>query len=222
MISFAGFPYTDAIKLDTEISFTIEIIHDYQKSYTKEIKNNDDNETILNIIREVRAFLSMYKDDKEIHLCNFIEFLIWFDKKSDGIFYNEIAGSIHECIAYAVKIDFIILFIRHKEEIEKYKLENLIDTFFDADISIYNDPSLIDCFKELCDMYGLSFKEKMIYILKRYVNDTVLNIIENNFNELMNEDLIHIIQYSQHVDEIKNEYKRMCVIKDIVSELIKE
>ena len=222
MISFAGFPYTEAIKSDIEVKFTIEIIHDYQKSYTKEIKNNDDNESILEVIREIKAFLSIYRDDKDVHICNFIEFMIWFDKKSDGIFNNEITRSIHECIRHAVKIDFIILFIKHKEEIEEYKIMNLIDEFFEVDISIYGDPSLISCFRELCKIYGLSFKEKMIYMLKRYVNDNILNIIEDNFYELMDEDLIHIIQYSQHVDEIKKEYKRMCVIKDIVSELIKE
>jgi hypothetical protein len=220
MIVFMGFPYIPVMDTDIKVDFTIEIMQDYQKSYTKEFTNQTCDEDLLMSIREIRAFLNINQNDNDIHMCNLIEFLIWFDKKTNKNFTYEITSMIHECISISAKIDYLTLAIRHKDDFESYNLTYLINMFWEEDISKYNDPLLITYLREMCELYEINFKNNIINVLKRYVNDKIIHIINDNFIELQDDDIIHIINYSKNIGEIKKEYKRMCIIKDIVEELI--
>lgn len=219
MIAFTGFPNISLLNSEIKTDFTIEIIHNFEISYKKELNNKLDNDELIMIVREIRAFIDMNKSDKEMFLSNLIEFLIWFDKKTNGQ-YLEIHHMIYECAIYSKKIDFVSFLIHHKDDLDKYQLNFLVDEIWEDDL--YFDFKLISDIKSLCNLYNFNYKERMLYIFKRYVNETTLNIINKNFDDLLEEDLMHIIIYSKNINSIKTEYKRLCAVKEIVDELVKE
>ena len=178
MLAFNGFPNVLWSQNELEMKFSINVVKDYKIIYEKEdLSNKIDSVEFFKIISEINALINMHKDDEQINVINFIEFMIWFDENHK--YQNEfIKQFIVGMFGFSEKINIIEFFVKHPEYVEKYKLNYLIDSFWNIDIRKYINANFFILMNNFCDKYNFDYKEKIFSMLKTVLSEKTIQIIK--------------------------------------------
>lgn len=220
MLAVNGFVWNDLLNLETPNPVTeeIKVYLNHSLIYQKEINKYTDHMDLIKIINEIKIIIYENKND-DLFIANFIEFIIWVDKQTNyhNIFLTDI---MKECIEYANKIDFIDFCIRHKENVEKYDLFYIIDTFWSINLRTYNFPELYDSLFTLCDVYQFNYKEKLFCLLQQVLKYKSIEIIDKNFEYLSSEDIYSLVVFANNKENFQEKYKQACVFKQVLDSIM--
>jgi hypothetical protein len=221
MLAFNGFPNVLWSQNELEMKFSINIVKDYKIIYEKEdLSNKIDSIEFFKIISEINALINMYKDDEQINVINFIEFMIWFDENHK--YQNEfIKQFIIGMFGFSEKINIIEFFVKHPEYVEKYKLNYLIDSFWNIDIRKYINANFFILMNNFCDKYNFDYKEKIFSMLKTVLSEKTIQIIKDNFDDIYPEDLESIVYFATNQNNVQEtDYKHMCLLVYIIDSIM--
>jgi hypothetical protein len=223
MLAFNGFPNVLWSQNELEMKFSINIVKDYKIIYEKEdLSNKIDSVELFKIISEINALINMYKDDEQINVINFIEFMIWFDENHK--YQNEfIKQFIVGMFGFSEKINIIEFFVKHPEYVEKYKLNYLIDSFWNIDIRKYINANFFILMNNFCDKYNFDYKEKIFSMLKTVLSEKTIQIIKDNFDDIYPEDLESIVYFATNQNNVQEtDYKHMCLLVYIIDSIMEK
>lgn len=223
MIAFNGFPNILWDKNELEMKFSINVVKDYKIIYEKEdLSNKIDSVELFKIISEINALINMYRDDEQINIINFIEFMIWFDRNYQYQ-NNFVIQFINNMFNLSDKTKTIEFFIKHPEEVKKYNLEYLIDSFWNIDIRKYINANFFILINEFCNKYNFDYKEKIFSMLEKVLSDKTIQIVKDNFDDIYPEDLESIVYFATNQNNVQEtEYKRMCLLVYIIDSIMEK
>ena len=223
MLAFNGFPNVLWSQNELEMKFSINVVKDYKIIYEKEdLSNKIDSVEFFKIISEINALINMHKDDEQINVINFIEFMIWFDENHK--YQNEfIKQFIVGMFGFSEKINIIEFFVKHPEYVEKYKLNYLIDSFWNIDIRKYINANFFILMNNFCDKYNFDYKEKIFSMLKTVLSEKTIQIIKDNFDDIYPEDLESIVYFATNQNNVQEtDYKHMCLLVYIIDSIMEK
>ena len=223
MLAFNGFPNVLWSQNELEMKFSINVVKDYKIIYEKEdLSNKIDSVEFFKIISEINALIYMHKDDEQINVINFIEFMIWFDENHK--YQNEfIKQFIVGMFGFSEKINIIEFFVKHPEYVEKYKLNYLIDSFWNIDIRKYINANFFILMNNFCDKYNFDYKEKIFSMLKTVLSEKTIQIIKDNFDDIYPEDLESIVYFATNQNNVQEtDYKHMCLLVYIIDSIMEK
>jgi hypothetical protein len=191
MIIFDGFPNDEIMIKDIKVDFDVSIIKGLEKIYEEKMNTHMEDEQIKNIILGIDLIIDKYEGEKFV-LTNLIEFLIWFDKKSNQ--YNSFVSELIQKYAKLTDTPNLLkIILNYPSDIAKYDLNYLIEDFMKLDFHLYNDNTFILLLQQICKVYERNYKDDVINIMKRYINEKAVEKININFNKLDEGDIINII-----------------------------
>lgn len=216
MIAFTGFPNDDILNEDVKIDFEIVLHKDFQKIFEEKIDTKMEDKQIEGILFAVKTIINNNKkENEEYFLENLIEFLIWFEKKID---YESII--IKQMISEYSKLtevpNLLKLIINQPEDIKNYNLLFLIDDFMNLDFHLYKDNTFILLLKKICDIYQMNYKNEVLYIISRYLNEKATKEIEDNFDKFDEGYLINIINGNLTEEKIQKELESLNFLMKLV------
>ena len=220
MLIFNGFPTVLWNKQEMEVDFTISVSEDYNVVYEKKLHSNFDEIELFKIASEVHTLYAMNKEkDNQIFGSNFIEFLIWMDKKYtyQNQFIRYYIGAIANM---SCKIDMLQFFIKNSGLVKEYELEDLINQLWEIDLKNFYHNDAFFLLKEFCIMYKLNYKEKILCLLEKILSTKTLKMVEDNFDMIF-DDLEQIIYFAINENNVQElEYNHMCVLKNIIDSIM--
>lgn len=216
MIVFTGFPNDDILNEDVKIDFEISLYKDFQKIFEEKIDTKMEDKQIEGILFAIKSIINdNKKENEEYFLENLIEFIIWFDKKID---YQSIylKNMIYEYSKLTEAPNLLKLIVNQPEDIKDYNLFFLIDDFMNLDFHLYKDNTFILLLKKICDIYQRDYKNEVLYIINRYLNEKATKEIENNFDKFDEGYLINIINGNLTEEKIQQELESLNFLMKLV------